>query len=400
MKYVSQQLLGQTPQVVWEGFAIPTQSSYGADKLAEELNRLDHLATQRDQELVVQIEAKNNALRKVSDLEKQLMGTPTNRELKQRLGVRTGQVHELLDVLERCQSILAQYITPLSGIRPKVALTSLLDILDGGDLIDMMRNLRELISVKNNGSVELTRLQKAHVLQALDETAQLLRNYTSEQPASYAEACRILGASEDGDVSSPEKLMAGGAPWWATHFFQDGATNDWFYGRVINEKCPRYWIDSDTQSTSTRMWTENNIVAGTLQEVSANGSQKKFPEVGAEMLVTLKRGPDGKQYLSGFGLGIEQPFIVQADQVFINGACIESTVSAMELGTAIHEGLERVVNNTTNHFAAEPKASKKELEQLRKATEYFEQYADAHPNPLPENTCAAKHLRKLLKKLS
>lgn len=326
MKYA---LHHASPAIIWPGFHIETKTVAGAAKLAEELNRLDkdmndwavecHKAqAERDglrKELDVQIEAKNNALRKVTDLEAlgvelelRLKGSVTNRALKQRLGVRTGQVSELLNVLEAAQGILARYVEPGHPMKARYALTGLLDILDDGELVSMMRNLRELIGVKDNGSVELTKEQKKQVLSALDNLAMAYPwGWPRGMRDNYENACRILGTSEDGDVAN------------------------------------------------------------------------------------------GKQYLSGFGLGvdIEQPFTVQADRVYINGRLVLDGITPT-IGL-VAEPTERVVNNTTNHFG--PKASKKELKQLRKAVEYFEEYAD-EKDPLNENVKAAKHLRKLLKKLS
>lgn len=153
MKYV---LHHASPAIIWPGFHIETKTGDGAAKLAEELNRLDTELVRTRVELQTQIEAKNNALRKVTDLEAlgvelelRLKGSVTNRALKQRLSVRTGQVRELLYVLEHAQGILAEYIEPNGRVKPRAALTSLLGVLDDSALVTMMR---ELISVKNNGA--------------------------------------------------------------------------------------------------------------------------------------------------------------------------------------------------------------------------------------------------------
>lgn len=156
MKYEQRKYSPNREFVSWPGFEIETVTAMGAAKLVEELNHLDknmndwavgcHKAqAERDdlrEELDVQIEAKNNALRKVTDLE----------ALKQRLGVRTHQVSELLNVLEAAQGILARYVEPGHPMKARYALTGLLGILDDGELVSMMRNLRELIGVKDNGS--------------------------------------------------------------------------------------------------------------------------------------------------------------------------------------------------------------------------------------------------------
>ena len=374
MKYAHLKGSPNKEYVSWPGFSIETVTGSGAATLADELNRLDHLATQRDQELVVQIEAKNNALRKVGDLEAlgvemelKLKGSPSNRALKQRLSVRNSQVRELLDVLERCQGILADYLDPATGIKPRAALNHLLDVLDDGALVTRINHLSEMIQKRplgweiDNGSVELTKADRLKVLEALKSSVVSCYPgmWSEELVGVNQEALRILGASEDDDVANGSQARdpshsirpnPNTAPWWATHLFQDGSDCQWYFGKSHENG----WIDAETFSHASRLWTPHNIIAGTLHSLPI------IPRVGDEVMVTLKRMPDGKQYVSGIGVGIEQSFIVQADQVYVNGACIEkSSISAMELGTAIHECFERVVNNTTNNFGPSEKLKRK-----------------------------------------
>ncbi|UOL48356.1 hypothetical protein [Pseudomonas phage Almagne] len=159
---------------------------------------LESLATE---DLSVQVEIKCKALKRVEELEKQVFdGECDNKALTQRLGVRTSQVSRLLYVLERCQGILAAYVQPEPRLKPKVALQDLLDVLDDSALVTMMRNLRELIGVKDNGSVELTKTDKLAILEALDRVAACYPGiWSKELRAVYENACRILGASEDGE---------------------------------------------------------------------------------------------------------------------------------------------------------------------------------------------------------
>lgn len=449
MKYQVIQLLTDPPQYRITGpncqFDFGWDRSTVAHHVCGELNRLNG-------EVDVQVEAKNNALRKVADLEAlgvemelKLKGTPSNRALKQRLGVRNSQVRELLDVLERCQGILADYLDPSAGIKPRAALNHLLDILDDGAFVTRINHLSEMLKKRplgweiDNGSVELTKEDKLAVLKALDDQAKTLRLFMDTQPASYAEACRILGASEDGDVANgardPSQSIRPNpntAPWWATHLFQDGSDCQWYFGKSHENG----WIDAETFSHASRLWTPHNIIAGTLHplpiipHVNRRSTTNELPLcVGDEMLVSLKRMPDGKQYVSGLVLRIEQPFIVHADQVFINGAALAdrdmpnpteadlesqvfnaiwdvikswdvnvpgyyrgycgangshvklildkltSAISATQMGEALHEGFERVVNNTTNHFAPSKKL-KRRVKELRARVSELENERD------------------------
>ncbi|AUM59787.1 hypothetical protein [Pseudomonas phage PMBT14] len=198
------------------GFSTQVCSSqaHPIETLCGELNRLHHMAAKLEGELVVQIEAKCKALKRVEELEKRVFDSECeNKALTQRLGVRTGQVSRLLDVLERCQGILAAYVQPEPRLKPKVALQDLLDILDDCALVTEMNNLRELIGVKDNGSVELTKEQKAQVLSALDVAAYYYPGIWPESlRTAYENACRILGASEDGDVAPVYSIKI--APGW------------------------------------------------------------------------------------------------------------------------------------------------------------------------------------------
>lgn len=312
MKYEVHSNHGTVHRVVFPGFHIETVHKFGADKLAEELNRLDQEVNKANESLAVQIEAKCKALKRVEELDKQVFdGECENKALEQRLGVRTSQISKLLDVLERAQMALALYIEPGASLKPKAVLTDLMGILDDGALVSTMRNLRELILVKDNGSVELTCGQKKQVLSALDN---IVMAYPDIWPDSvsdnYHNACRILGADE---VVRND-----------TEYLNKGANGE------------------------------------RLRESIRQHREGKFPQVGDEATVVLKRGENGEQYIAGIRFGIEQPFIVKADQVYVNGACIEkSAVSAMELGTAIHEGFERVVNNTVNQFGPDEKLKRK-----------------------------------------
>lgn len=255
MKYASTSLLARPAKPVVEGpdFRIETVTQFGADKMVEELNRLDlekvqlgaKIDNQREEleavkrDLKLQIDAKNNYI---------------------------SQAATFITAIRKSQQVLAAYL-PTGGTSPGATLNSLLEILDNGDLVNLVR-----------GSV--------------------------------------LGASEDGDV--------------------------------------------------------------------ANGS-KKFLDVGDEATVILKRGEDGKQYIAGPGIGPFPPFTVQADQVYVNKRLVlDGITPTMGL---VAEPTERVVNNTTNHFASR-KVSKKQLDAL--------QYAiDKMVDPTTR-----KSLCKLLKKLS
>lgn len=166
MKYSSQQLLGQTPQVVWEGFAIPTQSSYGADKLAEELNRLDTERQKAEDSLGAQVEAKCKAI------------NSNQSHLK--------KINELIDSQKKQGN--GRYMTGLLN-----GLILARSVLDG----------TKPVYRDHQGGVELDKAERLKVLKGLDDMAEFIGR-SHNVPASYAEACRILGVSEDGDVQAPK----------------------------------------------------------------------------------------------------------------------------------------------------------------------------------------------------
>lgn len=120
-----------------------------------------------NENLAVQVEAKCKALdrareaeniadqlrRDVTHLEHKLFeANCEGRSFEQRLGVRTGQVRRLLTALEHAQAILAAYVQPEPHVKPKSALNDLLGVLDDGELVTMMRKLREWLGVKEPAS--------------------------------------------------------------------------------------------------------------------------------------------------------------------------------------------------------------------------------------------------------
>lgn len=276
MKYVSHQPLGQSPHVVWTGFSIPVQSSHGAAKLAEELNRLDTDLVRTRQELeaikrdlTLQVEAKNNYI---------------------------SQAATFVTAIRESQKILAEYIDPSAvPLGPKAerahirhALTELLGVLDHRDLVALVQG---------------SSLSEEHIRKGSIKTAVEMSTLNDWENATH-------------------QITFDGKHWVNVELDVDCFT-----------AC----------SDGKRSWSVDSIP-------SANVVQRPTTEADIDY----------------------------------------------EVSPAI---LERVVNNTTNHFAPEPKASKKQLRELKKAVKYFEEYAD-EKDPLNENVKAAKHLRKLLKKLS
>lgn len=121
-------------------------------------------------------------------------------------------------------------------------------------------------------------------------------------------------------------------PTWATHLFHDG--EDWQYGRLVEEKSARHWVDADKDYAATQLWTEANIIAGSLEE--------------------------RPQPCSGSG---SQPFVEKDGQVFVNGAFIDGVTAAQildHLRTVISD-TQLGTMNTVNHFGPSKKLKRKNL---------------------------------------
>jgi len=244
-----------------------------------------------DRDLNVQIEAKCKFIKKSEDLER--------------------QVQTLVTVIRESQKILARHVEPngkklnrdqlLTEFRQTV--TDLLEILDHRDLVTLVNGFP-----CGSNSEEAT--------------------------------------PGDGYPIKP----VGRWPTWATHLFN---TNDgWHFGRLIEEKSARHWVDADKDYAVTQLWTEANIIAGSLEERL-------------------------------------QPLAVEGEQVFINGALIREGTITDEQAT-----LSPVVNNTTNHFAPR-KIGKKQLEALDEAIEIVR----LHGRGPDGSNVVERRLRKLLRKL-
>lgn len=320
------------------------------DALSTKLGKIRYLGNRMDNRYcdVVVDDVRYIRQSQVDTLTKKLEWSQAGTQLlTKKLNAKRETIGKLVTAIHESQKILADYLEPgkkllenSSGQLCRDTISQLLEILDHRDLVTLV-----------DGNSEEAKPGEPYL------------DMLSSKPTNW--------------------------PYWATHLFRD--EDGWQFGKLVKEG---YFIDSDSEATASQCWNRQNMIDGTLEERPGHEG------------VTLKTATNaaGQEYICGLGVGVDpQQFIVEADKVYINGAAIET-------GTLVHtilDGFSKIISETqlgkmvtTNHFAPEPKASKKELKQLRKATEYFEQYADAHPNPLPENTKAAKHLRKLLRKLS
>lgn len=138
-KYFVQSNNATVHTVCWSGFDIPVKEKHGAEKLVQELNKLDS-------DLNLQVEAKVKALNEVKELKALNEASEKRIQALQSLAVTDNQhIQRLLDAIEASQSVLAAYCLPGLPVTRKSmqsVLSDLLGILDDGNLVMLCRELR------------------------------------------------------------------------------------------------------------------------------------------------------------------------------------------------------------------------------------------------------------------
>lgn len=297
MKYVSDQPLGQSPQVVWTGFSIPVQSSHGAAKLVDELNRLDVELVRTRQELeavkrdlTLQIEAKNNYISLAASF---------------------------ITAIRESQQVLADYVSKPPVISDKRNLRRM------DQTINLLLNVldhRDLVALVNSSSLSKEHIRKGSTMTAVHP---------------------LLGV-----VGLPVKPTWNSTfvSYWHTHLFYvpgDG----WIFARMVpatpgETRC--HWVDSDTDACISQVWFENNIVAGTLEE-------RPKPKVETSNLndwedATHQITFDGGKHWTNVELDgdcftacSDGKRSWSVDCIPLNNVARRPHESAVEVGTAIHE---------------------------------------------------------------
>jgi len=369
---LDREFCGSCIGVTWPGFTIGMATEDGANAMAAELNRLDSRVTELDRSVQVQVGAKCKALSRVEGFE---LSQNALVDWFRNEGSAYGQFGD-----EKGWNALESAVHALHDLTVKNKDLSQLCEKRGTDLAAQAKVIRE------------QRADEQKLVTAIRESQRILADYVGPDAKSPGSTLNALlevldhrdlvtlvqgGACGNSEKATPgepylEMLSSKPTDWphWATHLFRD--EDGWQFGKLFTGDFGKAWYDSDTQATASRMWTEQNIIDGTMEERPS---------------VTLKTATNGagQQYVSGFGLGVEPAkaqFLIDGDKVYINTAEIldrlTSVISETQLAPMI----------TTNHFAPEPKASKKQLAALE------------HALRVVMDPASVKSLRKLLKKLS
>lgn len=351
--------------VNWPGFSLEVSNGDVATKLVGELNRLDVELVRTRQELeavkrdlTLQVEAKNNYISLAASF---------------------------VTAIRESQKILGDYLQQRPVVSDKRNLSRMRETIN--DLLGVLDH-RDLVALVQGSSLGKEHIRKGSTM-------------TAVHPLLGVVDLPVKPTWNDTRVS-----------YWHTHLFyvpEDG----WVFAREVfsDSEDSRRWVDSDTDASVTRMWFENNIVAGTLSERS-----KRKVEVStlndwedATHQITFDGGKHWTNVKLEDGMYVacsdgkrswELRHVNMKNVVKRPGDPLKSIVNAAEMGTMIHETLNRLTKAisetqlvTTIHLAPKPKASKKQLAALEEVIDYLE---DEHPAPDTIN----HQLRKLLRKLS